>query len=382
MTDVVKGASLVKRLAAGAATLIGTGLVIAIAGISVWQGSSEIANRAQAVEKPQATEQLAVSVARIEMQEGYSVLRRFTGQIEALQTVSLSFEQSGTVDKIFVEDGDAVAKGDVIARLDDRLMKAELTRLEASKKALEAQLELATLTDERQAKLKERGFASAQVADQTRLSIIELSARMAEVEATISAAEIRLEKMQIRSPFDGTVNTRLVDAGNTVSPSQGVVSLVEAGAPIFRVGIAPDLVDQLKLESTIDVTISSKTHKATIIAILPQIDPVTRTRIVRAQFNEAAGLAFGITGEATVREDVAAKGAWVPLTALEDGIRGLWTIKIVPLDTPSTVGLEAVEVVYADSDRAFVRGTFAPNARYIDTGVHRVVSGQQVRVQN
>ena len=164
--------SLTRRLASGVATLFGTGLVVAIAGIAIWQGSSLIAERADAVAKPEPTKVIAVSTRQIIMAERYEVPRRFTGQIEALQTVSLSFEQSGTVQNVLVDDGAAVEKGQVLARLDDRLLRADLERLNASKKAMEAQRELAKLTDKRQAELKQRGFASAQRADQSRLSLL------------------------------------------------------------------------------------------------------------------------------------------------------------------------------------------------------------------
>lgn len=361
-------------------TLTVTGIVIAIAGLTVWQGSAIIAKRAAAVEAPPATERIAVSVSPIQFEDAYTVDRSFTGQIESAQTAALSFEQGGTLQTVLVNDGDFVAAGDVVAQLDDRLLKADLDRLKASRQALMAQLELAQLTDERQVKLKERGFASAQTADQTRLSIVELNARLAEIDVAMLIAQIQLTKAEIRAPFDGKVNERLIDPGNTVGAAQPVLTLVETAAPVFRVGIAPDLASQIQLGQKLTIKLSGTPHEASVIAILPQIDPVTRTRIVRAQLEGENDVAFGMTGEAALKERIETPGSWLPLTAIEDGVRGLWTIKTVSETEPYIVEIEAVEIIHADGMRAYVRGTFSATTRYIDEGIHRVVAGQEVRV--
>ncbi|MEM9573660.1 MAG: efflux RND transporter periplasmic adaptor subunit [Pseudomonadota bacterium] len=381
MTDQKKPKSLIRKLATGVATLTITAGAIVLSGAAVWQGSTLIASRAAAVEKPAPTEIIAVSVAQIVPSKGYTVDRKFAGQIEAPQSADVSFEQGGTLNEVLVDEGDAVSEGEVLARLDDRLLTADLDRLNASKRALQAQIELATLTNERQAALKKKGFATGQVADQSRLSLVELEAKLAELDASILAAQIRLEKTEIKAPFDGVVNARLLDPGSIVGATQAILTLVNDGLPVFRVGVAPDLVDQLNIGSTIDVALDGKQRAAEIIAILPQIDPVTRTRTVRARLVVGVDLAFGMAGEAVVQETIVENGSWVPLTAIEDGVRGLWTIKTIKQGEPTTVALEAVEIVHADSQRAFVRGTFSSDTQYIDTGVHRVVGGQAVRIE-
>jgi RND family efflux transporter MFP subunit len=362
--------------------MAGTGMVVALAAGAIWQGSAMIAQRASAVEGPAPTAAIAVSVSPFEIVDGYTVKRRFSGQIEAPQSASVSFEQGGTLKTVLVDDGDTVLAGQTLAMLDDRLLRADVARLKASKTALEAQLELATLTDKRQAELQTKGFASAQSADQTRLSIVELNARLAEIEASILAASIRLEKAVIRAPFDGRVNTRLSDPGNTVAAGQAVLALVEDGQPVFRVGVAPDLIAQLQIGSAMEILLSGETRTAEIIAILPQIDPVTRTRVVRARLDDRSDLAFGQTGEALLAQTIRSRGSWIPVAALEDGIRGLWTIKTVSGPAPYHVAIESAEIIHADGENAFVRGTFSDGDRFINTGVHRVAAGQTVRVMD
>ncbi len=361
-------------------TLIVTLGFVALAVGAVGFGQSVLSERAQAVEKPPATEPLSVSVSQIRIDQSYTVSREFTGQIEAPQSADISFEQGGIIQEVLVDEGNEVKKGQILALLDDRLLRAEVNRLNASKDALAAQLELARLTNDRQEKLKDRGFATAQTADQTRLSIKELEARMMEMDAMILSAEIRLEKAKIFAPFDGKVSQRNLDPGNTVGQGQSVVAIVESGSPVFRVGVDPRLAETIALGDLVKVSLVGAEYDARIIGVLPQVDSVTRTRIIRAELETDNALAFGETGRLALLEEVKAEGAWVPLSALEDGVRGLWSLKTIEGDREPIVALEAVELIHADTTQAFVRGSFKSGTRYINDGVHRVVTGQPVRV--
>lgn len=376
----------IKHAAKRITTLLVTSSVLVLAGAAVWQGNMIISDRASAVAKPNPTEPLLVETDYISIEESYEFSRSFTGQLEALQSAELSFERGGTLASVFYDEGDDVQKGDIVARLDDRLLKAEVTRIEAGKRALQAQLELAKATNNRQIELQKKGFATAQTTDESGFLIAELTARLAELEASLVAANINLEKADIRAPFGGRISDRLLDPGSTVGAGQAVVSILEDSNPVFRVGIDPDLAEKLKVGDALKVKLGAISAPASIVAVLPQLDAGTRTRIVRARLDTNSDLPLGTTGSVMLLQNSDDAGAWVPLTALEDGIRGLWTIKTVQDDeqtqTVKKVKLATVEIIYSDEYRAFVRGTFADGDRYIIKGVHRIAQGQTVRVEN
>ncbi|MEO1747159.1 MAG: efflux RND transporter periplasmic adaptor subunit [Pseudomonadota bacterium] len=374
--------TLMKRIIGRAAAVLVTGTFFAVAGGIIWQTTGLIGERAQAVEKPQATEPMFVETARIETVSFYTVDRAFSGQIEAPQQADLSFEQGGTVQLISVDEGEYVAVGDVIARLDDRILKAELERLNASMAAVEAQRELLSLDNERASELNKRGFAANQAVDRTRLGLVELDARMAEIDAGIMSVNIQLEKMTITAPFDGIVSQRRVDPGTTIGGGQPIMSLIEDAKPVFRVGIDPQLAASLNVGETVNVTFGSDEVDAQIISFLPQLDPTTRTQTIRAQLVADTEIAIGQTGTLTLEERIETAGAWIPLSAIEDGVRGLWTIKTVQGDSEQTVGIEAVELIHVDEENAYVRGSFASDSDLITNGLHRVVAGQAIRTQS
>ena len=171
-----------------------------------------------------------------------------------------------------------------------------------------------------------------------------------------------------------------------IGSGQAVLTLVEDTAAVFRVGVEPDLADTLPVGKSIQVSLDDQLVTGQIIAVLPEIDPVTRTRIVRAALKAPADLAFGQTGQLRITQRIDESGAWIPLSAIENGVRGLWTIKTVGGGKNSDGGaqanvvIEAVEILHADEERAFVRGTFGPDTRLILSGLHRVAPGQLVRV--
>jgi hypothetical protein len=86
--------------------------------------------------------------------------------------------------------------------------------------------------------------------------------------------------------------------------------------------------------------------------------------------------------EVTVERPVATPGFWLPMTALVEGERGLWTVYTVrpaPDGGGRVVGQEAVEVRHTEGDRVYVAGTLADGAVVIGDGTHRVIPGQRVR---
>ena len=354
-------------------------IFIGLAGVITWQGSSLIADRASAVAAPEPTLPTMVRVGKIEIQNHFMTQRTFAGQIEAPQSVSIGFETGGTVSAVLFDEGDSVRKGDVLATLDDRLLQAELKRLKASRKILEAQKELAVLTDERQSKLQQKGFATGQAADQSRLSVVEFDARIAEIDSAILAAEIRIEKATVFAPFDGKVDQRMIDPGTAIGSGQAILALVEDNKAVFRVGIDPDLTSSINTGNSVNIVLGDQNVPAKIISILPRIDPVTRTRVVRAELLEDVKLAFGQSGQLILSEKVDAQGTWIPLSAIEDGVRGLWTVKTIEKLEQSIVTVEAIEIIHAEEKRAYVQGTFNDNSLIILDGMHRVVAGQIVK---
>jgi RND family efflux transporter MFP subunit len=357
----------VMRVAVTLAVIGGVGMAVAL-------GRDQLASRADAVAQPDPTPVTPVAIERIAMRDTYSAIRRVSGQVEAQQQTDLAFELAGSVSEILVREGDTVAAGTPIARLDTRLLEAERARLEAQRAALSAQAELARRTAERQASLRDRGFAPDQRVDDTAFALARLTAEIAGIDAALVAVEVNLSNSTLNAPFAGEITVREVDAGAVVSPGRTVAVLIESGAPQFRAGLPPDLADRIEPGARAEVTIDGQPWPATLTRIAPDLDPVTRARLAFFDLPRDAPSARS-TGELRIVEQVAADGAWVPVSALRQGPRGTWTLLVV---RDGVVAVEAAEILSLDTGQAFVRGTFRNGDLYVPGGVHRVVPGQRV----
>ncbi|MEM9968532.1 MAG: efflux RND transporter periplasmic adaptor subunit [Pseudomonadota bacterium] len=353
-----------------------TTAIIAGAAFAVQFGASELAQRANAAPTPDAASAIPVVTYPLRIEDGYDVQRAFVGQVEPQKTVAVSFELPGQLSEILVDEGDTVTKGQVLARQDTALLKAEREQLLASKAATEAQLKLANQTLDRNERLRKSGFASQAGFDSAVARRDELLGRRAEIAAGLRNVDIRLSKSQIQAPFDGRVTTRSVDGGETLGAGQSFLNLVETRAPIVRVGVPLDF-DETAL-SQVQISLSGQEYPAQLITLRPDVDPVTRTRTAIFEIEPDARAAFGQIARLQVQERVAVDGFWVPLTSLKEGVRGQWTLLAV--DQGDTVRTATVEILHAESDRVFVRGAFPTGARLIEEGPQRVTVGQRVVV--
>ncbi|MEM1040733.1 MAG: efflux RND transporter periplasmic adaptor subunit [Pseudomonadota bacterium] len=382
MASTTSSPSVMKRALRRLSIITTTLIVFGVAVGAIILATSTISDRAAAVPGVTPAPVVSIAVSKIAFQDSYSVQRRFVGQVEPLQRTSIAFEQGGTLVSVSVDEGDTVKKDTVLATLDTRLLEAERSRLTASKRALQAQADLLKRTADRQTKLQNRGFASNQAMDQAVFGLAEVNARLAEIDAGLVANSIQLEKAVIRAPFSGRVAQRFLDAGATAAAGAPVVSLLQNADAQFRVGITPSLVASLSKDQIFEVNFGTEQLKAKLISISPDVIATTRTQIVRFELEDGGNSLFGQTGTLVLSQRIAQSGAMVPISALEEGVRGLWSIKTVVqrADNSTVVGKEAVEIVHATEDAAFVRGTFGDGARFITDGPHQVTVGQRISI--
>ncbi|MEM1362243.1 MAG: efflux RND transporter periplasmic adaptor subunit [Pseudomonadota bacterium] len=362
--------------------ILGTVAVGAIAVGAVMGATTMISANSVKIETETGAPLLTVSTTVIEVQDSYAIPQEFVGQIEPRRIADLGFEAGGTIEEITVDEGWPVSEGTVLATLDTRVLEAQLRQQKAAKDALIAQRDLAELTAKRQEALADRNFASQQRADETRLRVVELDARLAEIDAAITGVEVQLDKSVIRAPFDGLIGRRLADDGARVGPSSPVLEVLERAEPRLRIGLAPEIAVGLMRDKPYTVSIEGQTFDAWLESRRGDIDPRTRTLPVLFELRDAdpAALPYGLVTRLSVARDVMDRGAWVPVGALTEGTRGLWNLMRIDRDAPEgpVVVRESVEILYADEDRAYIRGGLTDGMEIVSDGVHRVASGQRV----
>ncbi|WP_298837184.1 efflux RND transporter periplasmic adaptor subunit [uncultured Roseobacter sp.] len=349
--------------------------VAAAAGAAVVAGSGFLAGRAASVEAPQAAELTPVSLATVAYLDSYEKTRSFTGQTEAAEEVTLSFELAGRLTELTATEGEAVEQGQVIARLDTDLLEADARRLSASRAAVSDQLIFAESRVVRAAQLRERGFSSQEALDQAVSTRDELRNRMAEVSAALDTVEINLEKSVLTAPFSGRVGTQHAETSVTLTAGQPVLTLIRTSAPEARVGLPVEV--DVPPGTGVSLRVGDRTLRARLMQFRPDLDPVTRTRTALFSVEPDGATIFGQTVVLDLLTTVQQRGAWIPVDALREGSGSQWTVFV--LEPDDVVRAASVEIIHAEDTRVFVQGSLAEGARFITSGAHRVVPGQRVR---
>lgn len=218
------------------------------------------------------------------------------GRFVALRSGDVAARIDAPVKQLLAEVGDVVRKSEVIAILDDEILQAE--RALAESEFLESKAEVVAWAAEadqaqteldRQARLKKStAFSQARFEDaQKKMAVATARIKRAEAKMAIKSAALRRKALEIsyatvRAPYEGVIVRRHTDAGAYVSKGDAIVKIIgsrsleiEADVPFKRLG-------GLALEREVDVKLDDGSkHTATVRAVLPSENPLTRTRAVR-----------------------------------------------------------------------------------------------------
>lgn len=331
-------------------------------------------------------------MTRAELREAYRVDRSYGGEIRARRTSTLGFRHAGEILAIHVEEGDRVASGMLLAELDPEPLeaaldqaRARLAHAEASLEVAAAAAELARETSARHADLVDKGHISRQRFDETRLELAGSKARVrvAEAEqrrarADVRAARLDLERSRIRAPYDGRIQARHRDEGTILVPGQSVLRLVSSGSPEARIGLPTDVALELSPDADYRFRAGGLDLSGRLRRVLPEVDETTRT--LTALFDlEATPLPAGSLIELRFSRRVSGSGFWLPLSALSEAQRGLWSVYVVAeRDDAAIAERRLVEVLHTDGDRAYVQGTLHDGEQIVRSGTQRIVPGQRL----
>ncbi len=197
----------------------------------------------------------------------FTELIRVTGTIQAYQDVVISAEESGVIREVLVEKGALVEEGQPIARIDDRILRAQVDEARA-------QSELARETWER----RQRLFEADEVGSE--LQYLEARYNSERSRATLTALEERLDRTVIRAPIPGTLDTREVEVGTMVSAGTPVARLVRLNPVKVRGGVPERFAGDVRQGSSARVTfdvLDEEVEEVAVTYVGSTVDPQTRT---------------------------------------------------------------------------------------------------------
>jgi HlyD family secretion protein len=164
-----------------------------------------------------------------------------TGTLAALETVEIGTQVSGTIARIETDYNDHVRKGQVLAILDQALYTAQVREAEANVAKARSALTQAEDEYRRNQPLFAKGFLSAQEFLPVSTGVDTAKATLAAAEASLARARTNLNYTVIRSPIDGTVIKRSIEAGQTVAASLNTPTLFLIARDLAQMQIEADV---------------------------------------------------------------------------------------------------------------------------------------------
>ena len=335
-----------------------------------------------AAQTPQARAPMSVVTGTVKVQQQFETPISVFGLVESPKSTSLSFDTGGQIEEVLVEEGDAVSKGDVVARLDTQRLRAQQEELNASLVRVKADLDLAKINNDRTQSLVDRKLESAQRLDETNASLSVANARVDEIEASLNSMNVALDRAVLYAPFDGQVNRRFFDEGSVVNVGTAVIGITSNEQFQARFAVPADIIDQFDIGESVTLRIGEQNAAGVVTQRLAVRNIQTRTVDILVTLNSNDKVRPGDMAILFGARSHNEQGSWLPVTALSNGLRGLWRVFVLSDAAQSERGtaLEArvVEVVYTDGNNAFVRGALKDGDRYIVDGTHKLSPGQRV----
>ena len=258
------------------------------------------------------TPQTSVAVDVMVLQPGTASEKIITnGSIMGDEEIELRSEVSGKVVKINFEEGSRVSKGQLLVKINDADLQAQLKRAESLKN-------LAEEREHRAKQLLDKDLSSQEEYD---VILNDLNSRTAEVDLL----KAQIEKTEIVAPFNGTVGLRMISEGSLTSSAVVIAKLVKTDPVKIDFAVPQKYFNYIKPGTNISLKLSpnEKTYTAKVYAVEPRIDPITRTLQVRARTGNRSGeLIPGAYTEIEIIIDENDNALKIPTEALVPDISG------------------------------------------------------------
>jgi multidrug efflux system membrane fusion protein len=360
---------------------------MAVAGLialSIWK-LSQVYGRGGTPGVPAAVPVRAALVRRGPIATSVSAI----GTVQALNTVLVRARVDGAIEEVLFKEGQIVARGDVLVKLDALPFEAQLRVAQAQLAKDVALLENAKLDLRRYEALLQTESTSTQTRDTAQSLVAQLTAAVANDAAQADIARLTLSYTTIKAPIAGRVGARLVDAGNIVhsADANGLVVITQLRPIAIGFALPQERLTDLRAAqrrgrvpvTVVDEAGAQSKGEGEVIMIDNQIDPVTGTIRCKAQLSNAND-EFWPGQFVTVK--VALKtlldAIVVPTVAVQNGSDGPFVYKITG---GNLVKSQAVKLGPAEGDESIVLSGLSPGETVVTEGQFRLESDSVVHIE-
>ena len=301
-----------------------------------------------------------LEVLEVKTSQSYEISKNLPGELLPFQQSKIAFEITGRISSIYVDIGDRVKKDEVLAKLDDSEVNANLEQAVA-------RLDLANQVLNRFEDLRKKGFISIQDFDKAKSEYLVAKSQ-------VKFFEVKKSQTILRAPYDGFIQNRFVDEGTVINGSNPILEILDANKVEAHVSIPENLVNNLEVSNDYVFEIGQEKAKGKFKRLAPMSASGSNSRLAIFEFSD-----FFIPGsviDLIIKIKKSEQGIWLPINSLSQSEQGLWSVYTVSDDGSNRVEKDLVRVLHFENNYAYVSGTLKDGDLVILGGLSKIIEGQ------
>ncbi len=306
----------------------------------------------------------------------------YSGEIKARYEMALGFRINGKIIERFVEVGQVVEPGTLLAQLDPEDYQLKLMEAEGGLSAASAEKKKAASDLKRYAKLRKDKVVSATEYNDYSNTFNVANARYKQAQARLELAKNHTEYTQLYTDKGGVITSLDMETGQVIVTGKTVINLSLPKEKEVVIAVPENRLDELHHTDEIIITLwaNQKSHyTGKIREISPSSDPVTRTYTVKISLLDAdTTVQLGMTATVTLIQKKQDKIIRLPSSAIfqKNEQPAVW---IYSPDT-TTVHLQPVQVAEYQYDEVLINTGLKEGQIVVVAGVHKLHTDQKVRL--
>ena len=301
-----------------------------------------------------------LEVLEVKTSQSYEISKNLPGELLPFQQSKIAFEITGRISSIFVDIGDRVKKDEVLAKLDDSEVNANLEQAVA-------RLDLANQVLNRFEDLRKKGFISIQDFDKAKSEYLVAKSQ-------VKFFEVKKSQTILRAPYDGFIQNRFVDEGTVINGSNPILEILDANKVEAHVSIPENLVNNLEVLNDYVFEIGQEKAIGKFKRLAPMSASGSNSRLAIFEFSD-----FFIPGsviDLIIKIRKSEQGVWLPINSLSQSEQGLWSVYTIADDGSNRVEKDLVRILHFENNYAYVSGTLKNGDLVILGGLSKIIEGQ------
>lgn len=265
----------------------------------------------------------AVKVVRQKISETIS----YTGTLEAWKKINIMPDVGGKIDRIYVNEGDRVGQGQVLAELDTQATRLQLKQAEAGLAVAKANYADARRNKERMDRLFNEKAVSEQQYEQVKLGFDAASAQLEQAQAAVNLAQHALDVSIMKAPFSGTIASKNAEVGDVINPlmggfssTSGVLTLMDFAKIKIKIDVSQNDIGHIRKGQAARITSGNapdEEYTGSVTIVNSTADAMTKKfRVEIVVENPEQELRPGTFGQVTIEVQTRENALVVPQKAI------------------------------------------------------------------